>query len=294
MTDLRILSTAPRRLVLAAAALALLIPLTACRQLGRPVKKDPPAPEFVSPFAPIGHPGMTLPEIREVLQERRSRIRSARAALTLTIGSTRSQGRQQFDASVYCRPATAENPEVLRIRGSADVGPVFDFLLHRNEVQAIIYPDRKFYRGALADFHQNPEILAGVRPDELSEFFLVERTLYQRLRETPGAQLQESADHYIVSFQDQTGLSTHFRLRKADLLVDQVERAYGNQRVSTVRYFGYQYDETGGAVPTRFDMVMETTGVELSVRVGEVVFNGQAPANVTRMTVPDGYERMRL
>lgn len=294
MTEPRTPPAGALRLTLAAAALALLLPLAGCRNFGRPVKKEAPPVEFVSPLAPTGRPGMILPEIREALQERRGRIRSARTALTLTIGSARARGRQQFDASVYCRPATGEDSEVLRIRGSADAGPVFDFLLHRNEVQAVIYPERKFYRGTLAELRLNPQILAGVQPDELSESFLVERTLYQRLRENPGAPLQETADHYILSFQNRSGLTEHFHLRKTDLLVELVQRSYGSQPVSSVRYYGYRFDETGGLVPTRYDMLMTATGVELSVRVGETVFNGQAPANVTRMNVPDGYERLRL
>ncbi len=281
------------RLAGALLLLTTVVTLSGCRARGRTVKAEAPPTEFVSPIAPVGGSGMQLADIRQVLQDRRAQIKSAQAAMTLTIGAARSRGRQQFDATVYSRPATNSSPELLRVRGSADAGPVFDFLLNRNEVQAIVYPEKQFYRGSLIDLRSNPQLLAGVQPDDLAGAFLVERTLLQRIRENPDVPVQETPNHFIIPFQTPEGLTERFHVRKGDLLVEQIERVRGNELISSVRYFGYRVEDQNALIPTRYDITL-ATGAELSVNVAEVRFNGADPDNVGRMTVPEGFERLRL
>lgn len=278
---------------LAVLALAVAVVLPGCRIRGRSVRKEPPPPEFVSPLPPVGQPGLTLADIRSALQQRRGEVRSAQAALTMTVGSVRSRGRQQFDSSLYYRPGGEGSSDMLRVRGSADAGPVFDFLLNRGEVQTVIYPEQKFYRGSLTDLRANPQLLAGVQPDDLADAFAVERTLLQRIRRNPETPVHETPDHYLISFGDPAGVAETFHLRKQDLLVDRIERTFNGQPASTVQYYGYRFDETGGLVPTRYDAVV-ASGAELSVEVGDVRFNASAPEGIDHISVPEGFDRLRL
>lgn len=291
MLNLRLV---PRRLVvhlMIAATLgscvAVFLPGCNILRRTRRVQAVPPPP-FNSPIAqPVGGPGMTTDQIRQVLGERRSDIRSLRANLTITVGEARSNTRQQFDASVYSSP-----PGFLRVRGSADAGALFDFLMDRGRVQVMVVPEKKVYIGSLAQLRTNTSLMAGIQPDDLMNSFLVEQNLYRNLRENPATPMQETQDHYEFQVVYPGGLTEVFQVRKTDLLVDKVTRTQMGQTLGLVNFYGYQF-YGNHLLPSRFDASLANGG-QATVEVVEMRPNEAKNAELNRLTIPDGYERLSL
>ncbi len=264
--------------------------LTGCNVLRRTRKVQvQPPPPFSSPFAqPVAGPGMRLDQIRQMLGERRSDTRSLRANLTITVGEARSNTRQQFDANVYSMP-----PGFLRVRGSADAGALFDFLMDKGRVQVMIVPEKKIYIGTLAQLRANSNLMAGIQPDDLMNSFLVEQNLYRMIRENPATPMEETQDHYILSVVYPGGLGETFHLRKADLLVDKVTRNQAGQPLGEVNFYGYQFYKDNHLLPSRFDATLPNGG-QATVEVSDMRPNEPKNPELNTLTIPDGYERMSL
>lgn len=259
----------------------------------RRVQATPPPP-FQSPIAEVyGRPGMTLPEIAEVLRERQADTRSILGVLSIIVGEARSRTRLQFDANMYFAP-----PEFLRVRGAADHGTLFDFLMQGDQVQVMLVPEKKIHTGTLAGLRANTSLMAGIQPDDLMFSFLVEQNLYRHLTSYSGATLQETADHYIVTIMYATGTSENYHLRMTDLLVDQVERYMGRQLTGSVRYDGYAYFQKDGSkvrhlLPTRFEAQLPNGGI---ATVEAVSLEPNAPRNkeLSVIDVPPDFQRLPL
>jgi hypothetical protein len=263
--------------------------LSGCNVLrrGRKVQAEPPPP-FSSPITqPVGGPGMTPDQIRVVLGDRRSDTRAIRANLTLNVGEARSNTRQQFDASVY-----SALPNFLRIRGSADAGTVFDFLMDKGRVQVMMVPDKKVYIGTLAQLRTNTNLMAGLQPDDLMNSFFVEENLYKALRQNPQTPVQETQDHYVATVVYPGGITENYQIRKNDLLVDQVDRSQGNMSLGMVRYYGYQYYDKA-LLPSRFDATLPN-GAQASVTAVDIRPNEAKTPEIGRLVIPDGFERLSL
>jgi hypothetical protein len=274
-------------LALAATQLALLPGCNVLRR-ARKVQVQPPPP-FQSPLAqPVGGPGMTADQLRVALGDRRTDTRAIRATMSISIGDARSSSRQQFDANVY-----SALPNFLRVRGSADAGTLFDFLLDKGRVEVMIVPDKKIYIGTLAQLRTNTTLMAGLQPDDLMNSFFVEQNLYRALRENPQVPLQETPDHYIATVGYAGGTIENYHLRKTDLLVDQVDRTQGAQSLGVVRYYGYQFYGGNYLLPSRFDASLPNGG-QASVTVTELHPNEARTPEIAKLKIPDGFERLSL
>jgi hypothetical protein len=266
-----------------------LVTLPGCNVLrrGRKVQAEPPPP-FQSPITQqVGGAGMTIDQIKVALGERRSDTRAIRGQLTISVGEARSNTRQQFDANVY-----SALPSFLRVRGSAEAGTIFDFILDKGRVQVMMVPDKKVYIGSLAQLRTNTSLMGGLQPDDLMNSFFVEQNLYTALRQNPQIPLQETPDHYIASVAYPGGTVENYHLRKMDLLVDQVDRTQGNANLGSVRYAGYQF--YGNALlPSRFDATL-SNGAAATVSVSDIQPNAAKTPEIGKLVIPDGFERLSL
>lgn len=255
---------------------------------GRKVQAEAPPP-FQSPITQqVGGPGMTADQIRVVLGDRRSDTRAIRGTMSIAVGEARSSTRQQFDASVY-----SALPNFLRVKGSAESGTLFDFLLDKDRVQVMMVPDKKVYIGTLAQLRSNTNLMAGLQPDDLMNSFFVEQNLYRALRQNPQLQVQETPDHYVAAVVYPGGITENYNLRKTDLLVDSVDRSQGSQSLGNVRYYGYQYYAGNALLPSRFDANLPS-GAVASVTVTDLQPNAPRTPEIGKLVIPDGFERMSL
>jgi len=265
--------------------------LTGCNvfRRARKVQATPPPP-FNSPIAqPVGGPGMSVDQIRAVLGERRSDVRSLRGNLTITVGETRSTTRQQFDAQVHSAPST----NFLRVRGSADAGTLFDFLMDRDRVQVMVVPEKKIYVGNMAQLRANQTLMSGIQPDDLMNQFLVEQNLYRVLRQNPDTPMVEGADHYEFTVGYPGGMTEVYSMRKPDLLVDKITRSHGGRQMGQVLFYGYQFYEGRHLLPSRFDATLPNGG-QATVEVVDLKPNEAKNEQLGRLNIPDGYERLSL
>jgi hypothetical protein len=259
----------------------------------RRVQATPPPP-FQSPITEvIGRPGMTLPDIANTLKERQADTRSILGVLSIIVGEARSRMRLQFDANMYFAP-----PEFLRVRGAADQGTLFDFMMQGDQVQVMLVPEKKIHTGTLAGLRGNTSLMAGIQPDDLMYSFLVEQNLYRHLSSYSGATLQQTQDHYIVTVAYATGITENFHLRMNDLLVDRVERYSGRQLVGSVRYDGYGFYQKEGSrvshlLPTRFEAQMPSGGVA-TVEARSLEPNAPRNQELTILEVPPDFQRLPL
>lgn len=271
-------------------AIGQIVSLPGCNVLrrGRKVQAEAPPP-FQSPITQqVGGPGMTADQIRVVLGERRTDTRAIRGQMTISVGEARSSTRQQFDANVY-----SALPNFLRVRGSAEAGTIFDFLLDRGRVQLMMVPDKKVYIGTLAQLRTNTTLMGGLQPDDLMNSFFVEQNLYRAMRQGAQTPLQETPDHYIVSVSYPGGTTENYHLRKIDLLVDQVDRSQGNANLGSVRYYGYQFYAGNALLPSRYDATLPN-GAAASVSVTDMQPNAPKTPEIGKLVIPDGFERLSL
>lgn len=280
-----------RRLQRALAVLVIAaVALSGCNILrrGKKVTAEPPPP-FSSPITQaVGGPGMTADQIRVALGDRRTDTRAIRGTMSIAVGEARSNTRQQFDANVY-----SALPNFLRIKGAAEAGTIFDFLMDKGRVQVMMVPDKKVYIGTLAQLRTNTSLMAGLQPDDLMNSFFVESNLYRALRQNPQMQVQETPDHYVAMVMYPGGISENYNIRKTDLLVDQVDRAQGNQSLGTVHYYGYQYYGGNTLLPSRFDANLPN-GAVASVTVSDLQPNAAKTPEIGKLIIPDGFERLSL
>ena len=278
---------AVRALAVGAAALA----FAACNQM-RPAffsrgaaNREDRNRQFYSPIQPIGERNLGLPQIREKLQSRTASVKSLRANLDLVAGAGRF--RQQFAANLFVQPSG-----FLRVRGSQNQGTVFDILVRDEAVQFVIFPDRSFYQGSLNELRAQPEILAGIYPEQLIENFTVEQTLLRRMKQYPDAMLYSDRDHYIIRFEMGSGVSERYHLRHADLLVDLYERYDYEQRSSFMRFWAYQIFDGKYLLPSQFVVEVPRTGGRFSATVTEMRVNEAMPSALSQLEIPAGFTRM--
>jgi len=289
-------SLARRRFILVVAALAAMVLLGGCNVFrnARRVQAEPPPP-FQSPITTmVGHPGMSIPQIAEAIQPRQADTRAILASLSVTVGQARSRTRMQFDASMYFAP-----PDFLRVRGSADTGTLFDFLVHENHAQVMVVPEKKFYSGTQAALRNNPDLMAGIQPDDLMQSFLVEQNLYRHLTNpASNASLRETKDHYLLTVSYATGVTEAYSLRMNDLLVDRIERSFGRRAMGSVRFDGYafytpEHSKTPHLLPTRFEAQLPS-GAVATVVAEEIQPNAKRQPALETIDVPPDYQRLPL
>jgi len=256
----------------------------------RRVQATPPPP-FQSPITEvIGRPGMTLPEITAALADRQSDTRAILAMLSIIVGESRSRTRLQFDANMYFAP-----PDFLRVRGAADQGTLFDFLMQGENVQVMLVPEKKIHEGTPLGLRNNPNLMAGIQPDDLMYSFLVEQNLYRNLG---NATLQENNDHFIVTVTYATGVTENFHLRMNDLLVDKIERYTGRRLMGSVRFDGYAYypspnGKTQHLLPNRFEAQLPS-GAVATVEGRDLQPNAPRDPELTTLDVPPDFQRLPL
>lgn len=271
-------------LALAVAALA----LTGCQQFRmgmmdkRAANREDRERRFSSPIAPVQQRNMGLPQILDTLQKRHANVRSVNARLDLVAGA--GSGRKAFDANLAVRPGS-----LLRVRGTQNQISVFDILVRDQQVRFVSFPDRVFFDGSLADLRANPDLLAGLYPEQLIENFTVEQSLVRRLRGGAQPLLYSDRDHYIVRF-DAGGVSERYHLRRADLLVDRYETVAGNRTLASVRYWAYEMVDGRHLLPTQF--VVESSDARFSATVREMRINDAVNPALSQLDVPPGFRRV--
>jgi hypothetical protein len=276
-----------RGFILVAVAVMCAVGLNGCKLRGRKVEAVPPPP-FQSPItAAVGRPGMTMPEISDALNRRRSDTRALRGSLSISVGHEKSRTRQQFDANIYSAP-----PQFLRVRGSADAGAIFDYLQDRDAVKVLVIPEKKAYVGTLGQMRSNNNLMAGLQPDDLMNCFYVEQRLSRWLKENPATMVTESTDHFEITLDYAGGMSEKYFLRKTDLLVDQVTRSQAGRDAGSVRYFGYNFYGKS-LLPNFFEATLPNGGV---ARVQATDLQPNSPRNkeLNQLTIPDGFEHLSL
>jgi hypothetical protein len=269
-------------------AAILCLALSGCNLRGRKVNAEPPPP-FHSPFTEmIGRPGMNINEIKKVLLGRLTDDRSLLASLKLTVGQQRSASRQQFDVDAYFAP-----PDFLRVRGSADAGSVFDFLLANQQVQVLVVPERKAYVGTQAAMRANNTLMAGLQPEDLMNCFFVQGNFYDLLEGYAGGQLTEQKDHYLVTFNYPTGVTEIYSLRMSDLLIDRIDRVYRGKSVGYVRFDGYDYYGKKHLLPTRFE-ASQPSGAVATVEAVSLTPNAPRTPELSHFEIPQEFQRVPL
>lgn len=285
-----------KRLLLFIIGLAIVLVLPGCDifRRARRVQAEPPPP-FQSPITEvIGGPGMTVQDIAAALQSRQADTRAILGGLSVIVGQARSRTRMQFDANMYFAP-----PDFLRVRGSADQGTLFDFLMRDGQAQVMLVPEKKIHQGSVAALRNNPTLMAGIQPDDLMQSFLVEQNLYRHLNSPySGATLQATADHYNVTVSFATGIVETYSLRMTDLLVDRMERRTGRQVTGSVRFDGYAFypdanGKTRHLLPSRFEAQLPS-GAVATVIAEDLQPNARREEALTTMDIPAEFQQLPL
>ncbi len=285
-----------RSLRLIALALALLMVLTGCDifRRARRVQAEPPPP-FQSPITEIlGRPGMTGPEIAFAISERQADTRAILGSLSVIVGQARSRMRMQFDANMYYAP-----PDFLRVRGAADMGTLFDFLMRDGNATVMLVPEKRVHLGTAAALRNNPTLMGGVQPDDLVQSFMVDKNIHRILSDPmSGAMVTEERDHFVIRVNYVTGVTEIYQMRKTDLLVDQVERRVGRRSIGSVRFDGYAYYPSANGkmmhlLPSRFEAQLPSGAVATVIAV-ELQPNAQRPETLNSITIPPDFQQLPL
>jgi hypothetical protein len=248
----------------------------------RPLRE--PMPEFTSPLAPLGRQNLPAGEIVQVLKDRQRRLRTIRAKLNVVLGG-REAARQRFDVSLF-----VQQPNRLRLRGVQEQGTVFDVLINRNDVQAVVYPERTYYRGTLDQLRRHPQVTAGIDPELFFDVLTMEQLLLSREAAYGQVPLRRGRQHYEARFDYSNGTAEVFRLRLQDLLIDRYERYHGRNLTAGVSFTGYQLAD-GHLVPTGFIVDVPAAGGQFGARVIEVHPNSETPETVFDLRIPEGFAR---
>lgn len=280
-----------RRLSLALLwALVALMALAGCNRMFQGRRPRDPDRQFVSPVGvlQIQHP-MDVAQIQSVLEGRSRSERTLKARLEMTVATGFGGMRQRIDTQVFF-----QKPALVRARGSQESGTVFDLLLDGQDLQCVIYPERSYYRGTLAQLRNNPQILGGLEPDRLASQLMMEQTLVERFRSVGTPQVTTIPGKYVLDFRISEAAGERYYLRQADLLTDRMETYYGSEVTGAVRVWGYNYF---GSVllPNEFTVDLGgDRGSAFSARVAEAEAGAQPPPAVRRIDVPDGFERKAI
>ena len=283
----------PRLARLTLAALlgaAILAGLTGCKpgRLGQLPSSALPR-DFASPLQPVGSQRMGPAEVASTLRARRSDIKSVRGNGSLVLGGS-AAGRQSFDLNVVIK-----YPDTLRVRGTQTSGAVFDVLMKRGDLQAVVYPERTAYHGRTAELRANPAPLMGIDPTLLLDAFEIETVLLDRLERYPGVSTSgSSGTHYSYTFLYTDGTGERFLVRTSDLLVQRYERLRGGRSEAAVTYAGFRQADGGTLVPTGFVTDVAAAGGQFAVTTGELHINEKAPEQAFTLPVPEGFRRAQL
>lgn len=242
---------------------------------------------FQSPLPAMQSRTLGYPEIREILERRASKVDALKANMTLTAGGG-MKGKQQFQTTMFLK-----QPDFLRVRGSQEAGTVFDVLINSNEVRAVVYPERNYYRGPRNALQTNPMVLGGIDPEVLMQNFAVEQALVENMQRSQ-PEFEATRDHYLVTFARADGGTDRYNLRKADLLVDMHERFYGGQLYSTIRYWGYTPVDGNCLIPNQFTVTLPQNNTQFVATVNEVRLNEEPPAQAREVPVPTGFNHLSL
>ena len=275
-------------------AIALLLPGCDIFRRARRVQVEPPPP-FQSPITEIiGAPGMSAADIAAAIKARQADTRSILGSLSVIVGEARSRTRMQFDANMYYAP-----PDFLRVRGAADQGTLFDFLMRDGQAQVMLVPEKKIHTGSVAALRNNPTLMGGVQPDDLVQSFLIDQQLYKILSDpASGAFVQQTPDHYVISVAYVTGVTETYSVRMADLLVDRVERHANRRLLGSVRFDAYAFYGKEGSktlhlLPSRFEAQLPT-GAVATVQAVDIQPNAKREEALTFITVPPDFQQLPL
>lgn len=281
-------------LLIVALAVALVLPGCDIFRRARRVQAEPPPP-FQSPITEvIGHSGMNAVQIAEAIRPRQADTRAILGSLSVIVGQARSRTRMQFDANMYFAP-----PDFLRIRGAADQGTLFDFLLKDGQAQVMVVPEKKVYAGSEAALRNNPTLMAGIQPVDLMQSYLVDQRIYQILSDpASNAAVREENDHFAVSVAYVTGVTETYYIRMNDLLVDRLERHVGRRLMGSVRFDGYAFYARENAdsqhlLPTRFEAQLPSGAVATVVAV-DLQPNAKREEALTFINIPPDYQQLPL
>jgi hypothetical protein len=281
-------------LIIAILAVALVLPGCDIFRRARRVQAEPPPP-FQSPITQvIGHPGMSAADIAAAIKPRQADTRSILGSLSVIVGEQRSRTRMQFDANMYYAP-----PDFLRVRGSADQGTLFDFLMRDGQAQVMLVPEKKVHSGTVAALRNNPTLMGGVQPDDLVQSFMVDHYIYRILSDpASGAVVRETQDHFAVSVAYVTGVTETYSIRMSDLLVDKIERTANQRALGSVRFDGYAFygredSKMRHLLPNRFEALLPT-GAVATVQAVDLQPNAKREEALTIMNVPPDFQRLPL
>lgn len=291
MTDRR--TRCVKLLVLALAVMMMLAGCDVFRRARR-VQAEPPPP-FQSPITEIiGYPGMTAPDIAAAMKSRQADTRAILGSLSVIVGQARSRMRMQFDANMYYAP-----PGFLRVRGAADAGTLFDFLMRDGNATVMLVPEQRVHLGTVAALRNNPTLMGGVQPDDLLQGFMVDQNLYKILSDPmSGAQVAENRTHFVVTVNYVTGITETYHIRMTDLLVDRLERSAGRRTIGSVRFDGYAFyrQENSNAthmLPSRFEAQLPT-GAVATVEAVDLQPNAKRPETLNSINIPPDFQRLPL
>lgn len=281
-------------LLIAALAIALVLPGCDIFRRARRVQAEPPPP-FQSPITEvIGHPGMNAAQIAEAIKPRQADTRAILGSLSVIVGQARSRTRLQFDANMYFAP-----PDFLRVRGAADQGTLFDFLLKDGQAQVMLVPEKTVYVGTEAALRNNPTLMAGIQPVDLMQSYLVDQRIYQILSDpASNAVVREENDHFTVSVAYVTGVTETYYIRINDLLVDRLERHVGRRLMGSVRFDGYAFyarenTDSQHLLPSRFEAQLPSGAVATVVAV-DLQPNAKREEALTFINIPPDFQQLPL
>ena len=266
-----------------------LVSVVGCNQLRmgpmgrRAAAREDAQRSFSSPIAPVEQRNMSLQDIVATLNKRQSTVRSLRANLDLTAGA--GSTRQVFQGNLVVQPTG-----FLRVRGTRDQISVFDILVRDDKVRFVSFPDRVFFDGTLAELRANPEVMAGLYPEQLVENFTVEQSLIRKLKQHPQPMLYSDRDHYIIRLDAADGSSERWHLRQSDLLVDRYETMIGNRTIAVVRYWAYQVVDQKYLLPTQLVVESPEARTRFSVEVKEMSVNEPVNPVLNQLDVPPGFK----
>ena len=191
---------------------------------------------------------------------------------------------------------TAEAAAVVALaiqRDPESTATVFDVMINRDEVRAVIYPERNFYRGQRYALQTNPMVLGGIDVEVLMSNFTVEQALVKQMQSYQ-PQFQATRDHYIIEFMRPDGGSDRYHLRQADLLVDLYEKLYNGQAYSTIKFWGYTPVNGRCLMPNQFTVTLPRNNTQFWAQVTDVKLNEDPPAQAYEVPVPTGFNHMAL
>jgi hypothetical protein len=253
----------------------------------KPARDPDQGRQFQSPLPDIQVRNLAYPEVRELLEQRACKTGPLKANMTLTAGGGLA-GRQQFQTTMFLK-----QPNFLRVRGSQESGTVFDVMINRDEVRAVVYPERNFYRGHRYALQTNPMVLGGIDPEVLMQNFAVEQSLVQAMQQYQ-PDFQVTRDHYVLTFMKPDGATDRYTLRQADLLCDMYERLYNGNLYSNIRFYGYTPVEGRCLLPLQFTVTLPRNNTQFQASVNEVRINEEIPAQAYEVPVPQGFSHMAL